>query len=138
MRKIHLRRSASRLAGLVAAALALSACFDSQWFEVKRAQKAAVENATPKELHATPQTTEIGPAEAALRPLKVRARATARYAAEVTDWRRQVASILEDANVVLGPTLKIRLELASAEPWPRSQSDDDLSALGNDLVSIDP
>src|SRR5262245_21394110 len=122
MTNIHFRRAAQRLAILVAAAVALPACFgyDSRWLAVQKAKQAAVDRAKPGELQATPKTTEIGPAAQPLRTLKVRAYATARYAGEVTDWPKQAAAILEDANVILGPTVQIRLELASTQPWSRS------------------
>jgi hypothetical protein len=135
-------QTAKGLVGLVAAQLALSSCFDSRWFDARQAQRTALKNATPAELRATPQTTEIGPAGApaikGLRVLKVRARATTRYAAEVTDWPKQTAALVEEANLVLGPTLKLRLELAGTAIWARSGSDDDLSALDEELVGADP
>src|SRR5262245_48678094 len=109
----------ARIAGLVAL-LALSACFyDSRWGAAKQSQAAALQRATPAELHATPLEpgdTEIPP-QRAVRTLKVRAWATPRHAAEVLDWPRRLAEALDDAGEVLGPTLGIRVEIAAAAGW---------------------
>ncbi len=123
------------------ASLSLPACFfDSQWGSAKRAQTAALARAAPAALHATPEVpgeTEI-PARKPVRTLRIQARATARYAAEVVDWPRQLAELLDDANEVLGPTLGIRVEIASTVPWAPRAGEDDLGGLLAELSAEAP
>src|SRR5690242_3887420 len=95
------RLRAAPLAALLAL-LFLQACFyDSRWGSARRAQQVVAAHATPAEIQATPaEPTEI-PARRPIRTLRVRALATARHAAEVVDWPRQLADLLEDASRVL-------------------------------------
>jgi hypothetical protein len=135
------RLIAESLIFILAAALGLPSCFfDSRWGQAKRAQVAAAQNATPSALRATPGAeVELGAPQPskAIRALKLRAHATPRYAAAVTDWPRQLADQIDEVNHILGPTLSVRLELAGAEPWSPSRSDDDLFALSDELVALD-
>lgn len=107
---------------------------------MQRSQAAAVQNATPKALHATPagETDLAATTSKAARPLKLRAHATPGHAAEVVEWRRQLADLVDEANRVIGPTLNARLEIERAEPWSPRSGDDDLSALGAELAARDP
>ena len=127
--------------GLLLALPALQACFyDSTWGAAKRAQTAAMARAAPAELRATPAApaeTEI-PARKPVRTLKIRARATPRYAAEVVDWPRQLAELLEDASEILGPTLGLRVEIAETLAWVPRAGDDDLGALLDELAAEEP
>jgi hypothetical protein len=61
--------------------------------------------------------------------LRIRVHATAAYAAEVVDWPRQFARLLEDVNRVVEPTLEAKLELVDASTWSPSLSNDDLNPL---------
>jgi metallopeptidase family M12-like protein len=127
--------------GLAAALLMSSCLYDSGWAEPKRAQQAAAQRATPSALRATPEAEgEAGsaPSKKRLRPLKLRARATPRYAAEVVDWQRQLADLVTDANEVLGPTLSVRLEVTAVEVWAPHGTDDDLLAMLDELTTSDP
>lgn len=120
------------------AALGTPSCFffNSQWLEPKPAQVAA-QHATPSELRATPEGGAS--AEGAKHVLRLRARATPRYAAEVGRWPEQLAAQIDDANRILAPTLGARLELAATETWaPRGNEDDDVEGLVDDLTTADP
>ena len=136
----------SRLAALgqlaaVMAALVCSSCFfDSRWVDMKVSQAAAVQQATPGSLAATPDPAapETGAARTEIRVLKVRARATPRYSAEVVGWRDQLTTLLDDANRVLIPTLSIRLDLAGTELWTPRSGEDDIDELADELVALDP
>jgi Putative peptidase family len=137
-------RTAPR-AGLVLLALATTSClFDSRWIQARQSQASVAQHAAPAELRATPPSppgeTSIGepPPRKAARVLKVRARATTRYAAEVIDWPRQLAELLDDAAEILTPTLSIRLEIAEATPWSPRAGDDDLASLVDELAATDP
>lgn len=127
-----------------AAALLMSSClYDSGWAEPKRAQQAAAQRATPSALRGTPEAeVEPGsvpsPSKKHLRPLKLRARATPRYAAEVVDWQRQLTDLVTDANQVLGPTLSVRLEVTAVEIWAPHGTGDDLLAMLDELTTTDP
>jgi hypothetical protein len=124
------KRHARAAIGALAAVLGASGCFyDSRWLQQKQAQQSALAHARPAELRATPAAPpgeEEIPAKKAARVLKVRAHATARHAAEVVDWPRQLAQTLEAAGEVLGPTLGIRLEIAEATPWTPRGAEEDL------------
>lgn len=124
----------SAMGALLAAALATSCFYDSRWGEPKRAQAAAAQRATPKGLR--PTEGRAGPAEP-LRVMRVRALATARYAAEVMDWQRQLKALVDDANLLLGPTLNVRLEVAEGNFWPAKTDDQDLSGLLAELEASD-
>ena len=76
---------------------------------------AAAQRAVPAALRATPAAeTSIGeaPPKKAARVLKLRARATARYAAEVVDWPHQLAELLDKTAQILAPTLAMAGPLA--------------------------
>jgi hypothetical protein len=130
-----------RSAGIVAL-MALSACFyDSRWGAAKQSQAAAMQRATPTLLHGTPpggSDAEIASPRRAVRTLKIRARVTPRYAAEVLDWPRRLADTLDDAAEVLAPTLGIRLEIAATSEWTPRAPEEDLSALTRELAATDP
>src|SRR5262249_14192552 len=105
-------------------------------------QQSNARHAAPGALHATPPETPPGaaPASAAegMRVLKVRAHATPAYAAEVVGWPQQFAETVSDANLVLGPTLRVRLEIAGDEAWSPRATDDDLAVLLDELAQADP
>jgi hypothetical protein len=123
---------------LLALALSAQGCFfDSRWFEQRHAEKTALEHARPAELKATPAVETEIPAARAERVLRVRAHASARYAAEVVDWPRQLAQTLEAAGEVLGPTLGVRLSLVGTAPWATRGGEEDPGARLDELVMLD-
>jgi len=130
---------------LATALLASSCLYDSGWAEPKHAQQAAAQRATPSAIRATPAaepglglSTGANISKKLLRPLKLRAHATPRYAAEVVDWQRQLADLVADANEVLGPTLSVRLELTAAEVRAPRGTDDDLLTMLDEVTASDP
>jgi hypothetical protein len=126
-------------ASLLVVTLAEAACFDSRWLQMQQAQASAAKQAAPSEIRATPET-EVGPEAPgkAVRALKVRAYATPRHAAEVVDWPRRFAELVDDANRILGPTLGARLEIEGARAWSPRGGDEDLEALSRELAELDP
>jgi hypothetical protein len=125
-------------AGLVAISCCMAGCFlgyDSQWGATKRAQQAAAKHATPSELDATP--ADPSRSTASLHRLELRAYVSPRYSAEVTDERRQLARVVDNANEVLGPTLRLRLDLKEVRHWPATD-ERDLEVLIDELVALDP
>lgn len=143
MKGVERRWMGKTCAGLLAGTLLLPSCYyDSRWGESRRIQKTNVQSATPSALRATPEggeprSVEKPPSRSA-RVLRIRAYATPRYAAEVTDWPRQLADLVVDANQVLSPTLAVHLEIAGAQPWRLRGAEDDLSALVDELGGFDP
>jgi len=123
------------LCGLLS--LSSSACFffDSRWGEEKRSQQRNAQHAAPATLAASRGEDDGAPL--ATRVFKVRVYATARHAAEVSEWQHRIEDALRDASQVLGPTLGVRLELAGAEVWATSTTDEDLSNMLDQLVSTD-
>ena len=120
---------------VAAACLALAGClFDSRYFQQKAAQRNVAQQQTPRQLQATPAADVSGvPRQAKV--LRVRANATAAYAAEVVEWPRQFARLLEDANRVLEPTLGAHLELADTATWSTTLTTDDLDPMLTELRS---
>lgn len=121
--------------------LGASACFyDSRWLQQQQAQQAAFARAKPAELRAAPAPaggeTEI-PAKKEGRVLRVRAHASARYAAEVVDWPRQLAGLLGAASDLLGPALGIRIEIAETGAWATRGGEEDLGARLDELAAMD-
>jgi hypothetical protein len=109
--------------------------FDSRWIQQQEQRAAAVERAKPAELRPA-RESEI-PAAKTARVLRVRAHATAKHAAEVVDWPKQLAATLDAAGEVLGPTLGIRLEVVSTETWAPRGGEEDLSGRLDELVALD-
>jgi matrixin len=91
-----------------------AACYDSTWGEAKRAQQHAAAAWKP---------AEIGPgysgggADAGKRVLRIRVRPNERYLAQTIDTPKQVADLVEDANLVLGPALGLELQVDRVQPW---------------------
>jgi hypothetical protein len=130
------------LAALFAAAAA-SGCFfyDSRWGEAKRAQQAAAQTENQRMLR--PTAREEGPSTTttpirASKKLKLRARVTPTYAALYADWSRRIEQTVGDANQILGPTLGIELGIVNASLWRPRATDDDLTALLDELAQTDP
>lgn len=129
-------RSRAAAVGALAAALSVTSCFfDSRWVEQKRAQEAALQHATPKELAAAEGPE--GRPSAALRVMRISAHATPRYSAEVVDWKRQLDTLIGQANLILGPALGIRLEVAEAKVWPVKADEQSLRALLDEIKTTD-
>lgn len=114
----------------LAVGLAAAACYDSTWGDAKRAQKNAAARATPAALSARPPDDEP---RAVSRTLRVRLRATPRYAAQALDWQKQAAELVDDANRVLAPAVAVKLEIAAMDTWspapPEGALDASLAAL---------
>jgi hypothetical protein len=120
-----------------AACLVLAGClFDSRYFQQKAAQKNVAQQQTPRQLQATPAADVSGVARQP-KVLRVRANATAAYAAEVVEWPRQLTRLLEDANRILEPTLGAHLELVGTGTWSTNLTTDDLDPMINELRSRD-
>lgn len=108
--------------GGVWALLFLSSCFigyDSRWGEAERSQKVVAKHAAPSELHGTPDESST----ARLSVQKVRVYVTADYAAQVSDEPKQIGRLIDRANEVLEPTLRLRLEIEERRRWPASSGD---------------
>jgi hypothetical protein len=121
-------------------ALALSGClFDSRYFQQKAAQKNVAQQQTPHALQGTSaqDIDASAPAHEETKVLRLRVHVTRAYAAEVVDWQRQFARLLEDTNRILEPTLNARLELAGASTWNTALSSDDLDPLLAELRTVD-
>lgn len=115
--RLAVRRHApsARRCFVAALAIATASCFyDSRWGDAKRAQQNAAARATPATLSARPPEDEP---HAPTRTLRIRVRATPRYAAQAIDWQKQTADVIDDANKVLAPALAMRLEVAAMETW---------------------
>jgi hypothetical protein len=109
---------------LVALALALNGCFlgfDSRWGESKRIQQHNAAAAAPAAIESTPppETPTAGEAHAtpAVRAYRVRIYATPAYESLTVDWHRRVTELLEDGNLVLGPSIGARLTIESFHDW---------------------
>src|SRR5689334_10975825 len=131
---------AALLACLVACG---SGClFDSSYWQRKAAQRNVAQQRTPSALAATPAKAPADDARAHggshASVLRLRVHATPSYAAEVVDWPRQFARLIEDTNRVLEPTLDVRFEIAETRTWATSLSDDSLEALLGELAVRDP
>jgi hypothetical protein len=114
---------------------ACCACYDSTWGDAKRAQQAAAARSTPAAIHGT-QEKPVSPAAAA-RTLHVRMRPSARYLAEVVDAPKQIAELVDDANAVLEPDLRVRLAVDATVPWSHG-NDEDIEAALAALTADDP
>jgi Matrixin len=125
---------------VLAISLALSGClFDSRYLQQKSAQKNVAQQQTPRALQSTPAggADASPPGHDRAKTLRLRVLATPSYAAEVVDWPRQFARLLEDTNRILEPTLEARLELASAATWSTALPSDDLDPLLTELQARD-
>jgi hypothetical protein len=124
----------------LAVSLAISGClFDSRLIQQKSAQKNVAQQQTPRTLQGTPATAgdASAPSHEGAKVLRLRVHATPSYAAEVVDWPRQFARLLEDVNRVIEPTLDARFELTAASTWSTTLSSDDLDPLLTELRTID-
>jgi Matrixin len=119
----------------------LSGClFDSSYWQQKAAQRNVAQQRTPRALEATPAEANSAGSPASRtrsRVLRVRALATPSYAAEVIEWPRQFARLLDDANRILEPTLDVRFEVVEARTWNTSLSNDSLDPLLTELRAVD-
>jgi hypothetical protein len=110
----------------LALSLPVAGCFmgyDSRWGQAKAAQQHAAQAATPADISAD---GDAPPARA--RTMRVRVYATAGYAAQTLDWRRQVRDTFDDANGVLAPALGVRLEPEGFDAWDARGAEADLHA----------
>jgi hypothetical protein len=108
---------------LAALALTLNGCFlgyDSRWGAAKRMQQHNAASAAPAAIESTPppETSSAGEARAgAVRAYRVRIYASPAYEALTVDWHRRVSELLEDGNLVLGPSIGARLTIESFHEW---------------------
>src|SRR5688572_4177271 len=92
-----MRRGGELWLGLGVAAMALlSSSCDSRWFDMQRAQEAAVERLRPGEL----QGGEGSADHRLVRRLEVRVYVSPRYSTELVGWRDQLDTMIDDANKV--------------------------------------
>jgi hypothetical protein len=70
------------------------------------------------------------------RPMRIRAHVTASYGAQVVDPQRELRELVDEANVVVEPTLGIHLVLDQVKTWDLG-SDDDLQKCLETLVAND-
>jgi hypothetical protein len=137
-----MRRDSRALATTLLATSLLSGClFNSQWFQQKSAQRNVAQQQTPRTLQATPAESSESPSMALhhdARVLRVRVLATPRHAAELVEWRRQFAQLIDDANRILEPTLSARWEIAEVRIWNAQHADDALDPLLIELRETDP
>jgi hypothetical protein len=144
-------RLAIILALLLTATLTATGCFDSRWIQAKQSQQSALARAKPAEL--TP--TAGGPTAGSVTPpgaetdiasqhtahethiLRIRARATARYASEVLGWPDELARMLDAAGKILGPTVGIRLQVAETGTWAPRAGEAHLEACVDELSVAD-
>ncbi|WP_394830775.1 matrixin family metalloprotease [Pendulispora rubella] len=95
--------------------------FDSRWGESKRAQQRNAAAAAPATLHSAPVETER---RGAVHVYRVRFYATPSYSAQTVDWKRRVQDLVDDANAVLEPSLRMRLQVESCRESGLGQEDD--------------
>ena len=100
----------------------LVACLDPHRAEVKRIQQQNLAYETPAALHAEAS-------HAAARPFNMRVYATPEYVAQTLDWQRHVRAIVDDANAVLAPELKVRIEITEMRVWQPTANRASLTAL---------
>ncbi len=112
-------------------------CYDSRYFDMQSAKKAAEERARPAALQATPGGTAEREGARPTHAMKIRVRTTRRYRAEVPSFDRQIETMVADANGVLAPTLGIRLVVDSTEAWPLPAGDEDLQGALDQLKASD-
>jgi Matrixin len=112
------------LVSSMALAAALNGCFfgyDSRWGQSKRIQQHNAAAAAPAALEATPPPETSSAAETrsaqGVRAYRVRVYATPAYEAQTLDWHRRVSEIIEDGNLVLGPSVGARLTIESFNDW---------------------
>jgi hypothetical protein len=120
----------------LAGALTTSCFYDSRWGEKQRLQEAAVRRVTPPTLQPTGDP-EGSDRAAPVRVMRINAYATARHATELVGWPRQLRDIVDYANVLLEPTLHVRLEVAETSVWSTDGDEQDLSAMLRALPAQD-
>lgn len=119
-------RPATSVAILALASAACFAGYDSRWGEAKRAKQRAAAESAPSAI--TAAADDGGAASAAgQRTFRVRVHTTDHFLSQTIDAPKQIASLVDDANAVLQPTFKLRLEVDRIQPWSRD-ADDDLDA----------
>lgn len=124
---------------LAAHAALSSGCFffyDSRWGESKASQKRVAKQRTPSQLVGTDARASAPLAK--VERFRIRAYATPRYAAGLVNGEAQFNQTLNDANPTLAHDLAMQLELESYRVWSGNVPDDDLKALLDAAVKLDP
>jgi hypothetical protein len=100
----------------------LSSCYDSTWGETKRGQARNAKAATPAQL----ETSETDPHRLpkATHTYRIRIFASPNYVTQTIDWQKQVRTLVDDGNDVLGPDLDAHLEIESMSSWSDLASED--------------
>jgi len=131
-------RDARLLVVALGVSVAVPACFlgyDSRWGEAKRAQQRLAAQSDPAAISASAEPD--APPANARRTWRVRVRTDAMYLAQNMDAPRQIASLLDDASRILGPSIGLELGLDRVQPWTNDADDrleDSLAALQHDDV----
>lgn len=110
--------------------------YDSRWGQQKRAQQNYVKSETPSAL----RRESAAPAQGAqpARTARLRVYATRGYSAEVLDWQRRFAKVLEDASVIIEPILGAKLEVLETRDWaPKGHDEEKVNRLLADLQALD-
>lgn len=115
--------------GLVAT-LATGCWFDSRVLQEGQVQKHNAEAMRPKALSPTGST-------ASARTYRVRVHATPQYVAQTLDWKHELASVIDDANAILAPTVGAKLKVSDASTWKPQVPTDDLPVALEALVVED-
>ncbi len=106
------------------------AAYDSRWLQQRQERKKRVEDLEPARLGAA-RSDELG------RVMRLRVHATPRFIAETPDWKARVDEMVQDANGVLTPALKIRATVFDYRGWNREGADDDLATALVELEGMD-
>ncbi len=113
------------------ATLATGCWFDSRVLQERQVQKNNAEALRPKALAPTGATTNA-------RTYRVRVHATPQYVAQTIDWKRELASVIDGANAILGPTAGAKLKVSDASAWKPQAPTDDLGSALEALALEDP
>jgi len=123
---------------VIAVAWLVSGCFlgyDSRWGQQKRAQQNFVKNEAPSTLRREASTPLNG--AGAARTARLRVYATRAYSAEVLDWQRRFAKVLEGASAVMEPILGVQFQMLETGDWPLQNDDQNVNRLAGELRSLD-
>lgn len=116
---------------------AISGCFmgyDSRWGQQKRAQKNFVQAEAPNTLR---RGTAASGRSTASRTARIRVYASRAYTAEILDWQRRFARVVDDATAIVGPIIDARLEVVETKAWALKQDDENVSRLVAELHEAD-
>jgi hypothetical protein len=109
----------------------LSACYNSEWGQAKRAQEHNVAISAPATLRAEDRERDGDPASPAERAasnhvqkLRVRALVTPSFTAQVVDAPRHLRDLFEDVNLVTERDLGARFVLVETRSWDLAGDDD--------------